>query len=449
MKYFYLKRLAAFFFLNIITTLTFADPTAFVVGKPLPKWAPHYLDIDHLNEGGGNATFMIFPDGTTLVYDMGDTQTGYEKLGNLPQYSQEANPKETAYAWVADFIKQVSPHPSEISYAVISHFHFDHFGQWSAVEPTFQSGDYKLTGITGLGTEVHIHTLLDRSYPDYAHHGDISENLNQCLKNSSNEYAHLTALTMKNYQRFIKYQIAKNSLIVQKFSVGSDNQIHLVYQPESDFDVRNIIGDGIVWTGKQKEACNFISHASNNQGNAKKENDLSNGIRIDYGSFRYFTGGDMTGRNLEGYDVKNSAEAVAAPVIGKVDVATMNHHGFDDAQSRIFIQTLQPQVWIQQNWAASQTSLPMLLRLTDQSIYKGERDLFALAHFKLNDLSIPVLGNPDHHQNAIQTYYKDTDGDVVIRVAPGGKRFWVIMLRSESAIPIIKAVYGPYSSTKK
>ena len=449
MNFFYLKNLSVFFFLSFITTLIFANPTAFVVGKLLPKWAPHYLDIDHLNEGGGNATFMIFPDGTTLLYDMGDAQTGYEKSSGLLQYSQEANPKDTAYTWVADFIKQVSPHPTLINYAVISHFHFDHFGQWSANDPTFQAGGYKLTGITGLASDIHINTLLDRSYPDYTHHGDISGNLNQYINNTSNEYAHLTALTMQNYQHFVQYQVAKNGLIMQKFDVGSDEQIHLVYQTESDFDVQNIIGDGVVWTGKQEGTYDFIDHASKDQGSVKKENDLSNGMRIDYGLFRYFTGGDMTGRNVEGDDVNNSAEAVAAPVIGKVDVATMNHHGFDDAQSQVFIQALRPQVWIQQNWAASQTSLPMLLRMTDLHYYNYSRDLFALAYFKLNDLAIPALGNPDHRQAAIQTYYKNTDGDVIVRVAPGGTHFWVIMLSTGSVRPIIKAVYGPYVSTKK
>jgi len=56
MKKFYLKKLVVLFLLSLATTLVFADPTAFVVGKPLPKWAPHYLDIDHLNEGANSDT---------------------------------------------------------------------------------------------------------------------------------------------------------------------------------------------------------------------------------------------------------------------------------------------------------------------------------------------------------------------------------------------------------
>lgn len=448
MKKHFLQKPATFIFLSLASSSLFAGPTDFIVGAPLPKWEPHYLDIDHLNTGAGNATFMIFPDGTTLLYDMGDVETAEVEADSLPEYSQKVNPDEAAYTWVADFIKQVSPHPDLINYAVISHFHFDHFGEWSADEPTFQSGGYKLTGITGLASEIHIGTLLDRSYPDYTHHGDIVGNLSQYLNTTSNVYAHQTALTMQNYQRFIQYQTAKNGLHVEQFQGGSDQQIHLVYTPESDFQVQNIIGNGEVWTGKQEGVYPFIRYAPNDQGDAKKENDLSNGLRIDYGMFRYFTGGDMTGRNLAGGDIAGSAEAVAAPVIGKVDVATMDHHGFDDAQSDIFVQTLRPQVWVQQNWAASQTSLAMLLRTTDLHLYNYPRDLFALAYFKLDDLAIPSLGGLNH-QDAIEAYYKNTNGDVVIRVAPGGTKFWVIMLESGSTVPIVKAVYGPYFSTAK
>src|SRR5262245_40092140 len=97
-------------------------------------------------------------------------------------------------------------------------------------------------------------------------------------------------------------------------------------------------------------------------------------------NLRYFTGADITGLSLGGEPSDTSAEAVAAPVIGKVDVATMDHHGFADAQSEIFVATLRPEVWIQQNWAASQTSLPMLMRTLDPRAYAYHRDLFALNH---------------------------------------------------------------------
>lgn len=249
---------------------------------------------------------------------------------------------------------------------------------------------------------------------------------------------------MQSYKYFISYQINYNHLKVEKFKVGSKAQIHLIYQLYPNFKVRNIIGDGYVWTGKGESTFHFIQ-ADKDQLNAKKENDLSNGFRIDYGAFRYFTGGDITGRKLTGEDIDNSAESVAAPVIGNVDVATLDHHGFDDAQSNIFVKILRPSVWAQQNWSVSQTNLPMILRTLDTSSYPYARNLFALHYFKLNDLTLPVLGNPNQ-QKPIEKYYKDIMGDIVIRVSPGGKKYRVIPLKNTINGPVVKAVYGPYSS---
>lgn len=435
-----------------IPSLSFANKTSnraikFVLGKPLPKWKPGYLDIYHINEGAGNATFMIFPDSTTLLYDIGDASTGYNKPVPLAIYaSVQPNSSEPAYVWVAKFIKKFSPHPDLLNYAVLSHFHFDHFGEWRQNEATNPAGKYKLTGITGLASLILIQTLIDRSYPHYNYHGDFQGKLSQYLGKNTNHYAHLIALTMQNYKRFLDHQLKHQYLKVEKFDVGSDAQIHLIYHPYKNFIIHNIIGNGYVWNSKDKNNYHFIQHAQNDQGNVKKENDLSIGFRIDDGCFRYFTGGDITGRALSGEDISTSAEAVSAPVIGKVDVATMNHHGFNDAQSNIFIATLRPQVWIQQNWAASQTSLPMLLRTRSQQLYNYPRDLFSLVRFQLDALSIPVLGEPNQH-DTLDQYYKNTNGDIVVRVSPGGKKFWVIVLDTKTTLT--KAVYGPYTSIPK
>ena len=138
---------------------------------------------------------------------------------------------------------------------------------------------------------------------------------------------------------------------------------------------------------------------------------------------------------------------MAAPMIGVVDVATMDHHGFDDAQSDIFVKTLRPLVWIQENWAASQTTLDMLLRTTDLRNYNYSRDLFAVHYFKLNDLSIPSFGKSG--KKAIENYYKNTNGHIVVRVMPSGKAFWIIVLTSNTPNPVVKAFYGPYDSLVK
>ena len=40
--------------------------------ETLPEWQEGYLDIHHINTGRGNCSFMILPDGTTMLADVGD-----------------------------------------------------------------------------------------------------------------------------------------------------------------------------------------------------------------------------------------------------------------------------------------------------------------------------------------------------------------------------------------
>ncbi|KAA2243564.1 hypothetical protein F0L74_13815 [Chitinophaga agrisoli] len=66
----------------------------------------------------------------------------------------------------ADYIKAVNP-SAWIDYAMITHFHDDHFGGMYKGAKAAASGQYYLTGITGVGDRIPIHQLVDRGYPDY------------------------------------------------------------------------------------------------------------------------------------------------------------------------------------------------------------------------------------------------------------------------------------------
>ncbi len=90
----------------------------------------------------------------------------------------------------------------------------------------------------------------------------------------------------------------------------------------------------------------------------------------------------------------------------------------------------------------------MILRTLNPHSYDYHRNLFALHHFKLNDLSLPSMGGPNHRV-PIDQYYTNTMGHIVIRVLPGGKEYWVIMLSSNTGNPIVEAYYGPYHSMEK
>ena len=53
--------------------LVYTSVMAQAVGQVLPPWQTGYLDIHHINTGHGDAAFYIFPDGTTMLLDAGES----------------------------------------------------------------------------------------------------------------------------------------------------------------------------------------------------------------------------------------------------------------------------------------------------------------------------------------------------------------------------------------
>lgn len=95
------------------------------VGGPLPSWTAGTLDIHQIHTGRGNAAFMVFPDGTTLLLDAGavPNRTGLE-IG-----PQRPNASRTPVEWIAGYIRLFGPHrPAKLDYAVVTHYHDDHMG---------------------------------------------------------------------------------------------------------------------------------------------------------------------------------------------------------------------------------------------------------------------------------------------------------------------------------
>ena len=50
----------------------FPDDAVDKVYEYLPEWQAGYLDIHQISTGRGNAAYLIFPDGTTMLLDAGD-----------------------------------------------------------------------------------------------------------------------------------------------------------------------------------------------------------------------------------------------------------------------------------------------------------------------------------------------------------------------------------------
>ena len=125
------------------------------------KWKEGYLDIHFIHTGRGNTSLMVFPDGTSLLYDAGDSKKG-AKHPNYPPFDDK---NKSAGERIVNYVKHFSPNDT-IDYALISHFHGDHYGAVTKNTPVSKIGDYKLTGITDVGDLMPIRILIDRAYPD-------------------------------------------------------------------------------------------------------------------------------------------------------------------------------------------------------------------------------------------------------------------------------------------
>jgi hypothetical protein len=159
-------------------------------------------------------------------------------------------------------------------------------------------------------------------------------------------------------------------------------------------------------------------------------------IRLRYGKFDYFTGGDMPGLPRPGYPAWHDVETPVAQATGPVDVAVLNHHGNRDSTNDFLVGALRPRVWIIPVWSSDHPGHDVLDRMYSPRLYPGPRDVFATNMIEANKIVIgPLLDR-----------LASAQGHIVVRVAPGGASYQVVILDDASESYAIKAVHGPYEA---
>jgi beta-lactamase superfamily II metal-dependent hydrolase len=425
-----LLSIAALMYINFISAQEIK------VGVSLPAWQNGYLDLHHINTGRGNSAFFIFPDGTTMLLDAGEMSPLEGRIFTARNSVIRPDSSKKPYEWIVNYIHQVAPlnNRRSIDYGLITHFHDDHFGGWYPDAPRSASGHFQLTGITGVGELMPVKILFDRGYPGYDYPYDMKK---LAEKNQQGETRY--AKSLQNYFSFIDEK-KKQGMQMASFKAGSNRQIVLLKNPSAfpSFSVQNIKANQKIWTGKDTNTYNhFPAIDTAKPASLPDENSLSLAIAINYGDFKYYTGGDNPGNIFTGDNPLRDVETPIAKVVGAVDIATMDHHGNRDAVNEFMVKTLQPKVWIGQTWSADHPGHEVLLRIVNQHIYPGQRDLFATNMLEANWLVIGPL---------IDRVYKSQQGHIVVRVMPGGNAYYIVILDdTRSDIPV-KAVFGPYQS---
>lgn len=396
----------------------------------LAPWSRGMFDIHHISTGRGNATFMVFPDGTTMLFDAGEISDTHPRTLSDRNSKLHPDHSKQAYEWLVQYITEFSPlSKPQIDYGVISHFHDDHFGEWDTLKRKSVQGNYVLTGFTGVGDIIPIKKMVDRG-----HTTPISLRSEIFQKRYAQDEYHIVQ-SLNNYFSFLAVQ-QKNGMNYDSIVVGANDQFVLTREPGSfpEWEIKNIAAGGRVATGyKNRESVNLFSETY-----YPGENPLSVCLKIRYGKFDYFTGGDVSGIDEFGAPDFQSMEAQIAALIGAVDVATLNHHGNRDSQQGYYVRTLRPRVWIQQTWSSDHPGHDVLRRIMSPIIYPGPRDLFAT---DMLDPNINVIGD-----SFVNRAYKAKKGHIVIRVQPGGDRYCVYVLNDSSPEKYIVSEHGPYQS---
>lgn len=243
------------------------------------------LEIHHINVGQGDATLVVSPTGKTMLIDAG------ESYWNSSADAQVVGP----------YIESITG-SKHLDYVLITHFHLDHIGYvgygglWNLVETQ---------GFT-------VGKMIHRDYTNYLG---------------------TTSGTFDNWKLYLEG--AGKTKLNPTIAVEGTNQIDLGGGVIVDIVAAD--GNGALKIG------NFSAET-----NPPSENDYSIGIKIRYGAFDEWIGGDISGQYYNssfGY-AYHDIELSTAKEVGDVDVYRVNHHGSDHSNNTTFVNQLDPEVSI-------------------------------------------------------------------------------------------------------
>lgn len=397
------------------------DAIAQKVGEPLAAWQEGGMDIHHINTGMGNATFLILPDGTTLLVDAGALDPTDPRTTSPRNTSARPNADRQPGEWIARYIKRVAK-SQVVDYAIVTHFHDDHMGIPTAVSKKSGKGNYLLAGITEVAEFVPVKKIIDRGWPDYTYPRPLEDSM------------------MRNYRRFLAWQTRNNGLRVEAAVPGRNDQLVLLHNArkyQDLFEIRNVSANGEIWTGVGTVTRQHFPQLKDLRPDQyPSENMCSIATRISYGKFDYFTGGDTPGVLQPGVPLWHDVETPVAKAVGPVDVHILDHHGNRDSQNDFLLGALRPRVLVIPVWSSDHPGHDVLDRIYSQRIYQGDRDVFATGMLESNKLVIGEMLNR----------LKSDSGHIVVRVSEGGGSYQVLVLDDSDEQMKIKSIHGPYLS---
>ena len=395
------------------------------VGDVYPGWKEGQMDIHHIYTGRGEASFLILPDATTMLIDVGDHDPTYE------QYPLMAEPmpdrERRAGEYVARYVERVNPNGTYVDYLMLSHYHNDHMGDATlpAAMTERRAPNYRLVGIAEAGEYLQFGMLYERGWPDYSYPKAINT----------------ADVHINNFLSFAKYHKEEFDMQQEEFEVGALDQIALKHNADKypTFSTRNLAANAEVWSGVEGQTVRYADLHPDTRHGSINENALSIAMRFDYGAFSYYTGGDVSTSLKDEQGEWVNIESKVGEACGEVDVCKANHHSYKDAMPTDFLSAVKAKNYILNVWDQQHTQPELLDRMvnTEPKLETGYK--------VLSEYILPKT----REEFAAEEWAKGIcpeDGHIVIKAYDGGRKYKIYRLSARDEQMIITAIYGPYDA---
>jgi len=298
--------------LKSITFSVFPFLLVLLITAGLTQAAPPRLSIYHFDVNTGDATLIITPDKQGILIDAGSTGRGNNPIKEFLDRAKE------------------NGHLTSLKYFIATHYHHDHIGgadellngDWYPTEKVYDRGNSYLPVFNRSKVEGSFSTEDLDEAENIAPWGTVPSD--SCPGNKRDAKRYL-----------IEYFLAaekgeKREEMKPGDTITLDHGIKITALVANGKDIDGDTVD-IHFSGRKKDCA---------------INDLSLGLLLEYGNFRYLTAGDLTGdksHKVAGVEelIKDDAE--------NVDVYQINHHGGETSSEKEFMKAIKPSVVVVSN----------------------------------------------------------------------------------------------------
>ena len=366
-------------------------------------WRKGHYQVHYIYTGRSECMFHVFPDGTSLLLDCGDSMRFFRTAAEVPL---PCAPAMRAGEFAARYILRVNPKGDKVDYLHLSHYHEDHGGgERFHGGPLGRSslGPFSLCGIADAARFLTFGRAVDRAWPGFDDPLDV-------LKTSRDG-------TPRQMRALYAHLAETQGTQVEKFALGATDQFRPLAEPATAFKVFNLCANGR-YVRTDGTVCDLYADRVEAGAKNLNENGMSCGVIVEYGKFRYFTAGDFSDGWKHADGVRHETEDALAEAVGRVQVAKLNHHGHHSMFAGL-VKALKARVWTCCSLDQKHCTDDTMCRLADRSLYQGPR-LMLPTYMPLNRPPTPAGRSylPDVARCVV-----DQPCHVVLDVPPGGETY--------------------------